>query len=160
MVATLFPRLRRAAEIISAALFAAMFFAFVLQVVSRYVFDAPISWTLEVCSISYIWIVFFAGATIVKPQQHITFDMLYGALPPGWQRLFAIFTTGCILVIFAVCLPGTIEYVHFVSRKATLILDLRLDLVYSCFIIFMIGTILYSAQRLRVLLSRRWGDGL
>jgi TRAP-type C4-dicarboxylate transport system permease small subunit len=160
MVATLLPRLRRAAEIVSAALFAAMFFAFVLQVVSRYVFDAPISWTLEVCSISYIWIVFFAGATIVRPQQHITFDMLYGALPPGWQRLFAIFTTGCVLILFVICLPGTVEYVHFVSRKATLILDLRLDLVYSCFLIFMIGTIAFSALRLRVLFSRRWGDGL
>src|SRR6478735_19495 len=86
MGAALLARLRRAAEIVSATLFAAMFFAFVLQVVSRYVFDAPISWTLEVCSIAYIWIVFFAGATIVRPQQHITFDMLYTALPPGWQR--------------------------------------------------------------------------
>jgi TRAP-type C4-dicarboxylate transport system permease small subunit len=160
MPALLLARLRRAAELFSAALFAAMFFAFLLQVISRYVFNAPLSWTLEVCSISYIWIVFFAGATIVKPQQHITFDMLYGALAPGWQRVFALFTTGSIVVLFAVCLPGTIGYVLFVSRKATLILDIRLDVVYSCFLIFMVGVLVYSVARLRMLLSRRWGDSL
>ena len=53
-----------------------MFGAFVIQVVSRYVFDDPISWTIEVCSITYVWIVFFASGTIVTMRQHITFDML------------------------------------------------------------------------------------
>src|SRR5262245_8175581 len=90
-LATLLLKLRRSAELLSAALFAAMFIAFVLQVVSRYVFDDPISWTLEVCSITYVWIVFFATGTIVTMRQHITFDMLYASLGPSWKRGFAIF---------------------------------------------------------------------
>jgi TRAP-type C4-dicarboxylate transport system permease small subunit len=155
-----YARFRRGAELVSAALFAMMFGAFVIQVVSRYVFGAPVSWTLEICSIAYIWIVFFASATIVRPQQHITFDMLYAALPPGWQRLFTIATSLCLLTLFLVCLPGVIDYVLFVGGKTTLILNIRLDLLYSCFVVFMVGVIASTAWRLRVLFSRRWPEAL
>jgi TRAP-type C4-dicarboxylate transport system permease small subunit len=149
-------KLKRGAELFAAALFAAMFAAFVIQVVSRYVFDDPVSWTLEVCSITYVWIVFFAAGTIVTARQHITFDMLYATRSAAWKRYFAIFTTASVLVIFAVCLPQVLDYIHFVSRKRTLILNIRLDLIYSCFGVFMIGAIVGAGLRLRRLLSREW----
>ena len=156
----LLARLRRGAELLSAALFAAMFGAFVLQVVSRYVFDDPISWTIEVCSITYVWIVFFASGTIVTMRQHITFDMLYSALSPPWKRGFAIFTTACLLALFAICLPQILDYIRFVSRNHTLILNIRLDLIYSCFGIFMIGAIVGAAIRLYRLLGREWRNNI
>lgn len=148
--------LRRGAELLAALLFAAMFVAFVIQVVSRYVFDAPVSWTLEICSITYVWIVFFAAGTIVTARQHITFDMLYGALSSSGKRAAAIFTSASLLAIFAICLPPVLGYIRFVSRMHTLVLNIRLDLIYSCFGIFMIGTILGAALRLWRLLGRDW----
>ena len=156
----LIKRLHRGAELFSAALFAAMFIAFVLQVVSRYVFDDPISWTLEVCSITYVWIVFFATGTIVTMRQHITFDMLYASLGPAWKRGFAIFTTASLLIIFVICLPTVLDYIRFVSHKHTPILIIRLDIIYSCFAIFMIGAILGAAMRLYRLLGRDWRNNL
>src|SRR5215472_15745655 len=143
----LLKRLHRGAELFSAALFAAMFIAFVLQVVSRYVFDDPISWTLEVCSITYVWIVFFATGTIVTMRQHITFDMLYASLGPAWKRGFAIFTTASLLI-------------RFVSHKHTPILIIRLDIIYSCFAIFMIRAVIGAAIRLYRLLGRDWRNNL
>lgn len=148
--------LRRGAELVAALLFGAMFVAFVIQVISRYVFDAPVSWTLEICSITYVWIVFFAAGTIVTARQHITFDMLYGALGASGKRAAAIFTSACLLAIFAVCLPPVLGYIRFVSRMHTLILNIRLDLIYSCFGIFMVGAILGAALRLWRLLGRDW----
>ena len=79
-------RLRRGAELAAAAMFAVMFAAFVVQVVSRYVFDDPVTWSLEICSIAYVWIVFFTSATILTPRQHITFDMLSKSGNPRRQR--------------------------------------------------------------------------
>jgi TRAP-type C4-dicarboxylate transport system permease small subunit len=159
-VAPLAARLKRGAELASAAMFAAMLGAFIIQVASRYVFDAPVAWTIEVCSITYIWIVFFASATILTPRQHITFDMLYGHVGPKTRRVFAIVTTATILAVFLAGLPGTLEYVQFVGRKFTLIMHIRLDLLYSCFAIFMVGAILGAAFRLRRLLGRDWKSGL
>ncbi len=153
-------KLRRGAELIAASLFAIMFGAFIIQVVSRYVFDYPVSWSLEVCSITYVWIVFFASATILKPREHITFDMLYATRSPKWKRRFAIFTTTCILAIFLYCLPTTLGYVMFSARHHTPIMGIRLDFIYSCFAIFMIGAIAGSALRLRRLLGNSWQSDL
>ena len=159
-MAPLAAKLKRGAELASAAMFAAMLGAFIIQVASRYVFDAPVAWTIEVCSITYIWIVFFASATILTPRQHITFDMLYGHVGPKTQRAFAIVTSATILAVFLAGLPGTLEYVRFVGRKFTLVMHIRLDLVYSCFAIFMVGAILGAAIRLRRLLGRDWRSEL
>jgi TRAP-type C4-dicarboxylate transport system permease small subunit len=149
-------KLKRGAELVAALLFAAMFGAFIVQVVSRYVFDDPVSWSLEICSITYVWIVFLSSATILKPREHITFDMLYSTRSPRWKRRFAIFTTASILAIFAICLPTTIGYVMFSARNHSLILHIRMDIIYSCFAIFMIGAIVGSAIRLKHLLGKSW----
>ena len=151
---------RRGAELISAVLFAVMFGAFALQVLSRYVFDTPVSWTIEICSITYIWIVFFSSVTILRIDQHITFDMLYGSLGPQWKRRFAIFSTASILILFLICLPGTLDYLAFVARNRTLILRIRLDLIYGCFGIFMIGALIGAGIRLYRLLGRQWRTSL
>jgi len=151
-------RARRCAELVAAAMFAAMFAAFMVQIVSLYVFDDPLSWTLEVCSIAYVWIVFFASATIVDLRQHITFDMLYKAGGPGRRRIFAVLATATILVMFVVGLPETIDYILFTHRQRTLILHIRMDLLYSCFGLFMLGVIIAAAVRLRRLVGRAWQD--
>ncbi len=131
---SLHAKLKRGAELLAALLFAAMFGAFVIQVVSRYVFDDPVSWSLEICSITYVWIV--------------------------WKRGFAIFTSASILVIFTICLPTTIGYVMFSSRNHSLILHIPMDIIYSCFAIFMIGAIVGSAIRLKRLLGKSWQSDL
>jgi len=153
-------RLTKGAELVAALLFAAMFGAFVIQVVSRYVFDDPVAWTLEICSITYIWIVFFAGALVVEQRQHITFDMLYKAMNLRRRRVFAVVSTALILVMFAVGLPGTVDYIAFMSKKYSLMLHIRMDLLYSCFGLFVIGAIVASALRLRRLFGRKWEEEL
>ncbi len=152
----LIARLRRVAELIAALLFAVMLGAFLIQVFTRYVLNDPASWTLEVCSIAYVWIVFFASATIVDQRRHITFDMLYKAVGPRRRRIFAIVSATVIVVMFAVGLPGTLDYIAFMSKKYSLMLHIRMDLLYSCFGLFVIGAIVASAVRLRKLFGRDW----
>jgi TRAP-type C4-dicarboxylate transport system permease small subunit len=149
-------RLHRVAELLAASMFASMFAAFLIGVVSRYVFNDPVSWSIEVCSIAYVWIVFFSGATIVPMRQHITFDMLYKAVGPGARRVFAIVSAASIGLIFLVGLPTTLEYIGFVGQKRTLMLHIPLSYVYSCFAIFMVAAIVRSALVLRTLLGRDW----
>jgi TRAP-type C4-dicarboxylate transport system permease small subunit len=145
-------RLHRVAELLAALMFASMFAAFLIGVVSRYVFNDPVSWSIEVCSIAYVWIVFFSGATIVPMRQHITFDMLYKAVGSGARRVFAIVSAASIGLIFLVGLPTTLEYIGFVGQKRTLMLHIPLSYVYSCFAIFMVAAIVRSALVLRALL--------
>src|SRR5262245_8963732 len=119
---TLIACLRRAAELLSALLFAIMLRAFLIQVFTRYVLNDPAPRRLAVRSITYVWTVFFASATIVPPRQHIPFDMLYKSVNPRRQRVLAVVSTALILVMFGVGLPGTLDYIAFMSKKYSLTL--------------------------------------
>ena len=73
--------------------FAILFFAFMVQIVSRYVFNTPVSWSLELCSIAYVWVVFWSAGILVPERQHIAFDVLYHWFPPRARRWVAVFLT-------------------------------------------------------------------
>jgi TRAP-type C4-dicarboxylate transport system permease small subunit len=159
-VASFFLKVRRVCELAAAAMFAAMFVSFIIGVVSRYVFDDPVSWSIEVCSIAYVWIVFFASATFVTQKQHITFDMLYGSVGAKTKRIFALISNISLFLVFLAGLPETLDYVHFVANKRTLTLHLPLDLVYGCFGIFAVMTVVFAVLRLRRLLGRDWQSNI
>lgn len=156
----LIARIRRGCELAAAAMFAAMFCSFIIGVVSRYVFDNPVSWSIEVCSIAYVWIVFFASATFVTQKQHITFDMLYGSVGAKAKRVFALIAMLSLAVVFIAGLPETLDYIAFVGNKRTLTLHLPLDLVYGVFGIFAVMTIVIAVVRVRRLLGRDWQSNL
>jgi TRAP-type C4-dicarboxylate transport system permease small subunit len=65
--------------------------------------------------------------------------MLYKSVNPRRRRVLAIVSTASILVIFAIGLPGTLDYIAFMSKKYSLTLHIRMDLLYSCFGLFVIA---------------------
>ena len=64
------------AQFIAATMLAALFITFLLQIFSRYVLLTPFGWTLELCLILWLWIVFFGCSFIVRDRDHVTFDIL------------------------------------------------------------------------------------
>ena len=153
-------KLKRGAELIAAASFALMFGAFMIQIVSRYIFNAPVSWSLEICSIGYIWIVFWTCDILLHERQHIIFDVLYVKFPPRWRRVVGIANTATLGLVFLAALPTVLEYLSFLGRRKTMILRLPMDVVYSCFGIFMIAVVIGAALRLRRLFGKSWQQNL
>jgi len=153
-------RLQRAAELVSAALFAIMFCAFMIQIVARYLLDHPVPWSVELCSLSYIWLVFWSSDLLMEERQHIRFDLFYKKLPPRPRRLVAITNTAAIGLVFLAALPASLDYIAFLGRRTTMMLHVPLDLAYSCFGIFMIAVIVNAAFRLWRLFGRAWEQQL
>src|SRR3989475_10440311 len=71
--------LLRRAENFAAGLLAAMFVAFMLQIVFRYLFNFPVGWTSELSVITWLWLVLWGAAFVVKESEEIRFDLLYAA---------------------------------------------------------------------------------
>ena len=141
-------------------MFAAMFGAFVIQVVTRYVLDSPAGWTLEFATLAYVWVVFFAAAFLLRDREHIAFDMLYHVAGPAKRRVLAIAQSLVLLATFLIALPGVFDYVSFMSREKTWILQIPFSLAFSCFVLFMVMVILRSGLRIWRLLGRNWPDEL
>ena len=62
--------------------------------------------------------------------------------------------------IFLWALPGSLDYLAFLWRERTPVLNLRLDLVYSVFGLFMIAVVVRSVLSLGRLAGPRWRDAL
>jgi len=150
----------RFAEGVAAISFAVLFFAFILQVVSRYVFNSPIAWTLELCSISYVWVVFWTCGILLTEREHIVFDVLYNWFSPGRRRWIAIFNTASLGLAFLAAIPTIFGYIQYLGGRTTMLLHIRMDLVYSCFAIFMIAVVVGAASRLRRLAGANWHNAL
>lgn len=150
----------RFSERVAAALFAMMFVGFLIQIISRYVLNMPVAWSLELCSIGYVWVVFWSCSILSGERQQIIFDLLYNKFPPRRRRVLAIVNTATLGLIFLAALPGVLDYVLFLGRRYSMLLKIRMDLVYSCFIIFMVAVIVGAAVRIWRLSGRSWEQNL
>lgn len=148
--------LKRGAELVAAALFAGMFGAFLLQVFTRYVLNDPTAWTQEMTLVLYIWVVFWTCAFLLRERDHITFDLIALALPPGRRRWLALISTGLVVIAFAAALLPAADYVAFMRIERTPVLGIPFDIVYSIFIIFMAALVVAGLLRIVRLLGRSW----
>jgi len=141
-------------QAIAALAFAIMFISFLVQVFTRYVLNAPLAWTSEICSIAYLWIAFWGGGLIVRRQDQVRFDLIYQHLPPSRQRVAALLGSAVLLAVYLRGFPPNLDFVRFMGYDRTWVLELRFDLVFSAFLVFLAGTIMRKLVRI-VLLSRK-----
>ncbi len=73
-------------DAVAVALFAAMFGAIIVQIVLRYVFNAPLVWTDEAASYLFVWISFLGWAMATRKRIHIGIGLVADRLPPRGRR--------------------------------------------------------------------------
>jgi TRAP-type C4-dicarboxylate transport system permease small subunit len=133
--------LRRRAENIAAGLLAAMFVAFIVQIVFRYFLNFPIGWTSELSVITWLWLVLWGAAFVVKESEEIRFDLIYGAVGPRTRRVMGIITGFSIVILYALSLPASVKYVSFMKVEKTSYLKIPFDWLYSIYVIFLVAVI-------------------
>jgi C4-dicarboxylate transporter DctQ subunit len=147
--------LRRRAENIAAALLVAMFLCFILQIVSRYVFNYPLGWTDEVSVICWIWCVLWGSVFVLREKDEVRFDIIYSASSERTRCIFAVITGVAAIALFSVALPAVIAYVTFIKVERSAYLGIRLDYLYSIYVIFSVAVIIrYAALVWRALRGR------
>jgi TRAP-type C4-dicarboxylate transport system permease small subunit len=156
--ATVSARLRQVADCIACAMFAAVFAIFNYKIFTRYFEHDEAVWADEVLVILFIWIIFWANAFLVRDKEQITFDLIYRLLPSTAQRGVALARVILIGAIFAWSLPGSLDYIRFLWREHTPVLNLPLDYVYSCFGLFLVAVIARAILAAAKLCGPRWRD--
>ena len=144
--------LRRRAENVSAFLLLAMFLCFVLQIVARYVFNYPLCWTDEVSVLCWIWCTLWGAVFVLRERDEVRFDIIYSAMSAGTRCVFTIITGIAAIVLFAIALPAVIAYVTFLKVERSAYLGIRLDYLYSIYVLFSVGVIVrYAALTWRAI---------
>jgi TRAP-type C4-dicarboxylate transport system permease small subunit len=152
--------LRKLADWTACGMFAAVFLIFNYKIFTRYFEHDEAAWADEVLVILFVWIIFWANAFLVRDKQQISFDLVYRLLPNDTKRYVALARAALIGGIFAWALPGSLDYIRFLWREHTPVLNLPLDWVYACFGIFLVAVIARALISGAKLLGPRWRDEL
>ena len=144
--------MRRRAENVVAALLGIMFVCFIVQIVFRYFFNFPIGWTSELSVITWLYIALLGSAFWLKESEEIRFDLISGALPPLGKRIVGLIVGAITVTLFAMSLPAAIKYVTFMKVESSSYLKIRLDILYSVYIVFAVAVIARYAWSIVTLL--------
>ena len=161
--------LARLADGIAAALLAAMFLTFVLQIAVRYAArvgglaeavplldPARSGWTLELCLLLWLWLIFWGNAFVVRDRDHVAFDLLYRAVRPEVRRAFAVVSGLAIGGALLVSIGPTWDKLAILRLKRTATLSqllgdwVRMRDVYAIYMVFLAAggaRFLWSAWR-------------
>lgn len=133
--------LRRRAENISAALLLIMFLCFILTIVARYIFNYPLGWTEETSLIAWIWCTLWGAGFILREKDEVRFDIFYSSMSDKTRCFFTVITGIAAIVLFTIALPAVYSYVTFLKVERSAYLGIRLDYLYSIYLVFSVAVI-------------------
>lgn len=155
---SLVARLRGFAQIISGLMFAGIFVVFLAGIIMRYVFSHPLIWGDEVAIVLMLWCTLFTDAFVVRSKDHVAFDVVWDLVSPRKRRLLGIIGSAIFGVIFLAALPTILDYVLFLWRERTDVLEWRLDFVFFCFVLYMAMVVVRLMVRLIEFSGANWRE--
>lgn len=152
----MFKKLSRVADFIGTACYGVLFLTFIFQVLLRFVFNTPLTWSDELIVILYVVSMFWAGAFLLKEKEHVMLDLVYERLPPQGRRAFSVLYSLLIGGLFLYAVPESYSYVSFMMREDTPVLGIPFGLVYAPFILFLLAIGVAYLRKLIVLFGPNW----
>jgi len=131
----------RRAENLLALMLAAMFVAFMIQIVFRYLANLPIGWTQELTVLLWIWLVLFGAAFVTRETEEVRFDIFYANARSRTRRGMCLITGVSLIGLYAVSLPAVVDYITFMKVEASAYLKIRFDWLYAIYIVFAVAAI-------------------
>ena len=134
--------LRRRADDVCGILLVGMFLCFLLQVTARYVFNYPLGWTDEVSVVFWTWGTLWGAAFCLRERDEVRFDIFYSSMSEKARARFSVITGTVCAVLFAISIPAVYSYISFLKVEKSAYLGIRLDYLYSIYVIFSVATII------------------
>jgi C4-dicarboxylate transporter, DctQ subunit len=131
--------LYRRGENLIVAMIGLMFVAFLLQVIFRYLLRWPTGWSNELTVVLWIWVVLFGAAFVVREEEEIRFDLIYGSVRPRTRRVMILVSAIALIAVYGYSFLAVLDYVTFMKVQKTAYLKIRFDWLFSIYVIFVIA---------------------
>src|SRR5262245_24746091 len=131
--------LHRRAENIAALMLGVMFVAFLLQIVFRYVFNFPVGWASELTVVLWLWLVLWGASFVLKENEEIRFDLISGAVGRRARIGMGIVAALALVVLYGASLKASFDYVTFMKVEKSSYLKVRMDWLYSIYLVFLVA---------------------
>lgn len=67
-------------------------------VITRYILPQPATWTTELSSIAFAWVVFFGGSAAMRRGLHIGIPLAIDLLPPPARKIVSILASALVAI--------------------------------------------------------------
>jgi TRAP-type C4-dicarboxylate transport system permease small subunit len=131
--------LRRRAENVAAAMLAVMFASFIIQIVFRYFFNFPVGWAAELSVVMWLWLVLWGAAFVLREDEEIRFDLFTAAAGRRVRVAMGIAAGAALVVLYGASLPATYSYVTFMKVEKASYLGIRMDWLFSIYVVFLVA---------------------
>lgn len=121
---------RAAAHTLVVVVFAAIVAVVFGQVVSRFLFNAPFSWSEEVARYLQVWLIMLGSAACLRKGLHLTVDYAVHSLPESTRRSLRIVSLAGILLFLCVVFASGIALIAATSSQRTPALQVPIWVVY------------------------------
>lgn len=148
MLRRLMRSLHRFAEAVAVVLLAVIFIAFLLQIAMRYLFNWPVGWTTELSLAAWLWLVLWGAAFVLKDEDEIRIELVSERASWRTRRVIAAVGALSLIVLFGMSLPASWAYVTFMKVEKSAYLGIRMDLMYSIYLVFAVAVIARALRQL------------
>lgn len=100
------------------------------QVVARYIFNAPFSWSEELARYLFLWVVFLGASQAMRRHEHIAVGLLVDRLPFRVRQLVIVLLNGLIASFLAVLVLQGWKIVGVVAPLKSIALKVTMAVVY------------------------------
>lgn len=107
----------------------------VLQVVSRYVFNFPFTWTEELARYALIWFTFVAAGFVMARRIHISVDLVASKLSRKGAIALDTFALGLVVLASGLMASVGTGYAAGAARLAAPATSLPMSLVYAAAVV-------------------------
>ena len=99
-------------ELPAAMLVAVEILVLLLGVISRYVFNRPLTWSDELASILFLWLAMLGAVIALRRTEHMRLAFVVGLAPPRWRRFLETFGMMVVAVFLAGLIGPARDYVQ------------------------------------------------
>ena len=126
------------------ASFIIMFLIILTQVFFRYVIRYPLTWSMEITVIGFVWTVIFGACFTMRRGAHIKFTLIYDKLKPRPAAVFRLLGNILIAGIFLSMVYASLKFSFFVGYQKTAVFRIPLTYVYLPFAYFLCSISAYT----------------
>ena len=137
--------LKKVADSFGGLIFLCLFVTFLVQIAARFGFNRPLPWTDELAVILYIWAILWAAAFMVPEKEQVVFDLLWNSASKATRRWMRIVGNAMIGGLALVAIPASWDYVHFMARESSPVLDISFQWIFLPFVLLLIALVFKSA---------------
>lgn len=117
-------------SVVGGSLVVAILVLMVLQVVTRRVLNAPMTWTEEVGRYALVWLTFVGAGLLMSRGGHVVVALFDNKLGPLGKRILEVVTDLFIAAICLVFIPVGLSYASDMGRIASPAAGIPMSIVY------------------------------